>query len=247
MPDTGSPYADTSHMPKVHTMFRREFALLPALVQSVGDKDEERADVVAGHIRLLSLVLHHHHSGEDAVLWPLLLARAPREVDPVVRLAAGHHQAIDELLARIDVLLGNWASGAASEDGEALARALERLAVTAYEHMGLEEKLVLPVAERHVFASEWDTMVATEAASIPPEVGPVLAGMLMYEAGPEVVPPQMRAALAEQAPRGVRGPLRARARDPHPAAQHRGRRRHALRRRHRGRQRGVVRALIARR
>jgi len=201
MSETGSPYADTSHMPKVHTMFRREFALLPGLVRSVGGKDEERAEVVAGHIRLLCLVLHHHHSGEDALLWPLLLARAPREVEPVVHLAAGHHQAIDELLAKVDLLLGSWTSGAASEDGEALAGALGRLAVTAYEHMDLEERLVLPVAERHIFASEWDTMVATEAASIPPEVGPVLAGMLMYEAGPDVVPPSMRAALAELAPR----------------------------------------------
>jgi hypothetical protein len=148
-----------------------------------------------------SLVLHHHHSGEDAVLWPLLLVRAPREIDPVVRLMEGHHQAIDEHLATIGALLGTWTSGAASEDGEALAIALERLAVAAYEHMGLEEKLVLPITERHVFASEWDTVVANEAASIPPDVGPMLAGMLMYEAGPDVVPWQMRAVLAEVAPR----------------------------------------------
>jgi hemerythrin-like domain-containing protein len=201
MSDTGSPYADTRHMYKVHAMFRREFALLPALVRSVPDKDEERAAVVAGHIRLVSLVLHHHHSGEDAVVWPALLARAPREIDPVVHLVEGHHQAIEEFLAEIGALLGTWTSGAASEDGEALAVVLERLAVALYEHMGLEEKLVLPLAERHIFASEWDKMVADEAASIPPEVGPVLAGMLMYEGGPDVVPPEMRAVLAELAPR----------------------------------------------
>jgi hemerythrin-like domain-containing protein len=200
MPDTGSPYADTSDMPKVHAMFRREFALLPALIRSVPGKDEERAEVVADHIGLLSLVLHHHHSGEDAVLWPLLLARAPKEIDPVVRLMEGHHQAIDGHLATIGALLGTWTSGAASEDGEALAVVLERLAVAVYEHMDLEEKLVLPIAERHVFASEWETMVADEATRIPPEVGPVLVGMLMYEAGPDVVPSQMRAALAEVAP-----------------------------------------------
>jgi len=200
MSDTANPYADTSHMPKVHTMFRRELALLPSLVRSVPAKDEERAEVVAGHIRLLSQVLHHHHSGEDAVLWPLLLARAPREIDPVVHLAEGHHRAIDDHLATIGALLGSWTSGAASEDGEALARALERLAVTAYEHMGLEERLVLPVAGRHVFASEWEAMVANEAATVPPEIGPVLAGMLMYEAGPDVVPPELRAVLADLAP-----------------------------------------------
>jgi hypothetical protein len=181
MSGTGSPYADTSHMYKAHTMFRREFGLLPDLVRSVPDKDKERALVVAGHVKLVSLVLHEHHSGEDEVLWPLLLTRAPKEIAPVI-------------------LLGTWTAGAASDDGEVLAFALERLAVALYEHMGLEEKLVLPLAERHIFASEWDKLVADGAASIPPETGPVLAGMLMYEGGPDVVPPQMRAVLAELAP-----------------------------------------------
>jgi hemerythrin-like domain-containing protein len=200
MSDTGSPYADTSHMYKVHTMFRREFGLLPDLVRSVPDKDEERALVVSDHVKLVSLVLHEHHSGEDEVLWPLLLTPAPEEIAPVVQLVAGHHQVIDDLLGRIDVLLGTWTAGAASDDGKVLAFALERLAVALYEHMGLEEKLVLPLAERHIFASEWDKLVADGAASIPPEIGPVLAGMLMYEGGLDAVPPQMRAVLAELAP-----------------------------------------------
>jgi hemerythrin-like domain-containing protein len=200
MSDTASPYADTHGMYNVHTMFRREFALLPGLVRSVPASDKERAQVIAGHIRLVSLILHAHHSGEDAILWPRLLARAPKEIDPVVHLVEGHHQTIDSVLAEVDVLLGSWTGTAASQDGEALAVALERLAVLLYEHMGLEEKLVLPIAERHVFASEWETMVADEATRIPPEVGPVLVGMLMYEAGPDVVPSQMRAALAEVAP-----------------------------------------------
>jgi len=200
MSDTAGPYADTRHMYKVHAMFRREFALLPALVRSVAAKDEERAEVVAGHIRLVSLVLHEHHSGEDAVLWPLLLTRAPREIDPVVHLVEGHHQDIENILGEVDVLLGNWTGGAASADGEALALALERLAIALYEHMGLEEKLILPLARRHVFASEWDKMVADGAAAIPPEVGPVLVGMLMYEGGPDVVPLEMRAILADLAP-----------------------------------------------
>jgi hypothetical protein len=155
---------------------------------------------VAGHIRLVNLVLHHHHTGEDEVLWPLLLARAPRDIEPVVHLMEGHHRGIESILAEIDALLGTWTGSAAREDGEALAEALEQLAVGLFEHMGLEEKLVLPLAERHIFAAEWEKMVAEGAADIPPDVGPVLAGMLMYEGGVDVVPPQLRAVLAELAP-----------------------------------------------
>lgn len=200
MSDTGNPYADTRDMTNVHAMFRREFALLPAVVRSVPEKDEERARIAADHIRMVGLVLHHHHAGEDAGLLPLLLSRAPREIDPVVRLAKDQHKGIDNILAEVDVLLSTWTNGAAGEDGEALAWALELLTAALCEHMDLEEKLVLPLAERHVFATEWEKMVADGAAAIPQEIGPVLAGMLMYEGGLEAVPQDMRAVLAELAP-----------------------------------------------
>jgi hemerythrin-like domain-containing protein len=201
MSENGSPYADTRDMYKVHAMFRREFALLPALVRSVPGQDLERAEIVADHIRLVSLVLHHHHTGEDATLWPLLLTRAPREIDPVVHLVEDQHQTIEDVLTETAALLAGWTSRAASEDGQALAVALEELAVALYEHMSIEERLVLPVAARHIFASEWQKMVDDGAARIPPEAGPVIAGMLMYEGGLDVVPPELRAPLAERAPR----------------------------------------------
>jgi hypothetical protein len=35
MSESGSPYADTRDMYTIHVLFRREFALLPGLVQSV--------------------------------------------------------------------------------------------------------------------------------------------------------------------------------------------------------------------
>ncbi|MGH3164291.1 MAG: hemerythrin domain-containing protein [Trebonia sp.] len=202
MSDTGNPYADTRDMYTVHTMFRREFGLLPRLVDSVSleGKDQAQAPIIADHIRLLLLSLHEHHSSEDAVLWPALLARAPREIDPIVRLAEGHHAGIDDLVAEVEAVLGPWSATAAASDAEALVDVLERLAAALFEHMGLEEKLILPLVERHVFASEWQMMVRQGAASIPPEAGPILAGMLIYEGGLDVVPAEMRAATAEIAP-----------------------------------------------
>lgn len=165
MPDTGSVYADMGHMHKVHTMFRRGYALIPALVRTAAEQDEERAQIVAGHIRLVNLVLDYHHHGEDVVLWPLLLARAPKEVDPVVHLMEDH-QGIETILAHVGARLGTWADGAAREDAEALVGLLERLAAALNKHMGLEEKTVLPVVERHVFAAEYEKVLAGEGAGI---------------------------------------------------------------------------------
>lgn len=201
MAASASPYADTRDMHTVHAMFRREYALLPGRVRAVAAADEERAKVVAEHVRLLNLILHHHHSAEDATLWPLLLKRAPREVDPVVHLLAGQHDVLDLLLAELNLRLDIWLNGADVADGEAVAVELQRLAAALYEHMGLEEQLALPLVERHVFAAEWEQMVADGAAAIPPEIGPLMVGMLMYEGGLDVVPPELRDVLAELAPK----------------------------------------------
>jgi iron-sulfur cluster repair protein YtfE (RIC family) len=200
MSEVTTPYADTRDMYTVHIMFRREYALMPGLVRSVPPKDTDRARVVAAYIELVNLILHHHHAGEDEVLWPRLLTRAPKEIDPVVHLVEGHHRGIEGLLAETEARLGAWTDGASGEDGESLAQTLQRLAVALYEHMGLEERLILPLVERHIFASEWHEIVEHAAEGVPREIAPVVAGMVMYEGGPHAVPEQMRTVLAEVAP-----------------------------------------------
>jgi hemerythrin-like domain-containing protein len=200
MPQEGSPYADTSDMYAAHDIFRREFALLPGLVRSVPAKDTDRAQVIADHIALVNELLHHHHSAEDAVLWPRLLARAPKEIDPVVHLVEGHHRGIEDLLAETGARLSAWVDGVAGDDSESLAETLQRLAAALYEHMRLEERLILPVVERHIFATEWNDMVEHVAAEIRPEIAMIVAGMLMYEGSLDPLPEPMRAAAAEAAP-----------------------------------------------
>lgn len=201
MSGNGNPYANTKSMYAAHAIFRREYALLPRLVAGVAANDEERARVVADHVRLLNLVLHHHHTAEDINLWPRLLERAPRDIDPVVQLLEGQHENLDVLLDETETRLDIWTNGADEADGKALAAVLQRLAVGLYEHMGLEEKLALPLFERHIFASEWDAMVASAAVGVPPESAPVVVGMMMYESGLEHVPPELREPLAELAPK----------------------------------------------
>jgi hemerythrin-like domain-containing protein len=200
MSQSGYAYADTRDMKTTHIVFRREFGLLPDLIQSASAGDEERAKIIADHIKLMSQALVDHHHAEDEVLWPLLLARAPKEVDPVVHLAEGHHQRLDTLLHRVEMLVPAWASSAAGDDRDALALALRELAVVLFEHMGLEERLVLPVVERHIFTSEWEAMVQLSAAGFAPQDVPLIFGMALYEGGEEFVPEPLRADIVPVAP-----------------------------------------------
>jgi hemerythrin-like domain-containing protein len=200
MSQNGYAYADTQDMKTIHIVFRREFGLLPDLVQSTAPGDEERAKIIADHIRLMSHTLYHHHHAEDEVMWPLLLARAPKEVDPVVHLAEGHHQRLDTLLDRVEMLEAAWASSAAADDRDVLALTLREMAVVLFEHMGLEERLVLPVVERHMFTSEWEAMVQLSVAEIAPQDIPLIFGMALYEGPEEVVPEPLRADIVPVAP-----------------------------------------------
>ncbi len=72
----------TRDMLVVHQAFRREFRLLPQLVRATPTADLARARVVADHLDVITELLHHHHGGEDRLLWPQLLARVGQESAP---------------------------------------------------------------------------------------------------------------------------------------------------------------------
>ena len=86
------PRPDTHEMVIIHRAFRRESRLLAALIAAVPAGDTARARVLAAHFRWYQLGVHHHHTGEDELIWPLLLARVDLEADVVVRMEAQHER-----------------------------------------------------------------------------------------------------------------------------------------------------------
>lgn len=200
MSNIQGPFADTSDMPRVHTMFRREFGLLPALVDRVRAADRARSRIVADHVEFLGQLLENHHQSEDESLWPKLLLRGHEEVAPVVHLMESQHQRLAANIAEVLTELGAWLVSAASERRETLGSALERLVPLLKEHMSLEEERILPLAERYVTAAEWAEMVQKGAARVRLDDIPLIMGMIMYDGGGEIGPPEVHA-LADAAPR----------------------------------------------
>ncbi|WP_456823224.1 hemerythrin domain-containing protein [Cellulomonas sp. P5_E12] len=159
MPTTipAGPLADVRDMYVVHRAFRREFGLLPDLIRDVISGDVARAEVVASHLDLVLAGLHMHHTGEDVVLWPLLLERAAPSADLIATMEVQHH-AVDEYADQIAPLSADWRTTASAVRGEQLARLVEDFRAALLEHLDLEERAILPVAARHVTAKEWDSM-----------------------------------------------------------------------------------------
>lgn len=182
----------------MHRMFRREYGLAPVLVRGVAPGDRERAALVAAHLTELGTMLHHHHLGEDELVWPKLHERTPVSVDLVRRMET-QHEHVAGLLEQLDGLLPAWAAEADRTQRDSLAAVLEALGSALEEHLGEEEREVLPLIEQHMTAAEWDELGARAVAVIPKPRMLVLFGYVLEGASPDeqrmmlsVLPPPVR-------------------------------------------------------
>src|SRR6201991_1702869 len=180
-----APMADVDEMYVVHTMLRREFSLLPGLIRGAERNDAKRRALIGAHALLVCQILHTHHEGEDLVLWPLLLERAEGEATKIVAAMGEQHRAIaaahDEAVRR----LGVWCRS--GRDGERFATVLDDLVRVLTEHTALEEKAVLPLAEKYITAAEWVQMGQHGMNTFQKRLLPLAFGMLMYEGDPAVM------------------------------------------------------------
>jgi hemerythrin-like domain-containing protein len=184
---TAASGVDTREMIAVHSAFRREFGLAPGLVRGVAPGDVQRSGVVADHLELIGSFLHHHHAGEDKLLWPKLLERVPAELAPTVELMERQHEGVHEVIEEMNAALGRWRTGAAETDRDQLAGALDRLHALLVEHLAAEEQHILPLASRSLTEEEWgelgkDGMAAQEKNKLP-----MIFGMIMKDGDPEVI------------------------------------------------------------
>jgi hypothetical protein len=172
---------DVQEMVVVHRAFRRESAAAAGYVRRTPEGDTRRAKIVADHVRLCLAGLEMHHTGEDAVLWPLLLERAAPSTGLVETMQAQHH-AVEAHTEAITPALAAWEANPTRASGEQLARLFERLTAALVEHLDLEEREILPLASRHVTATEWNQMGEHGKDSMSPSQLPIMFGLVLEDA-----------------------------------------------------------------
>lgn len=179
--------ATSVERPNVHEMvvthraFRRESRVLAGQVPAVRPGDAGRAKVLAAHLADYLLGLHSHHEAEDELLWPLLLARVDLEADLVLRMEE-QHKRVAEGMARMEELVPVWAEHAAEESRDALSALLAEHVVLLTEHLDDEEKLVLPLVERHLSVAEWDRLAEHFATQAPKDKLLFFLGAILEDA-----------------------------------------------------------------
>lgn len=186
MPNTTTERVDTWDMVVVHRFFRREFKLMPQLVQGVAAGDTEHAAVVGSWVAELVDGLHHHHTGEDDLVWPVLLQRVSLHAELVLRMEA-QHERVSELLDSAAGLLPAWQGGAEIDVRDRLAGVLAEVAVLLDVHLGEEEQQILPLVEEHMTTAEWAAVGDRGKESLPkqPRKALVMLAGILLEADPQ--------------------------------------------------------------
>ncbi|GAB2463024.1 hypothetical protein GCM10027265_10350 [Jatrophihabitans fulvus] len=167
----------------IHRVFRREFALLPALVRAVAAGDTARADRLAGHLDLVLGVLEHHHAGEDLLLWPKLRERAP-EHSALFDEMDGDHVEIHGVIERVQALSAQWRESAAADDRDELAHEIEDLLAPLAFHLDREEAEILPLVDALLTPQEWGELGERALSSLAPQDAMIVLAQ-MHESSAE--------------------------------------------------------------
>lgn len=162
----------------VHRAFRTYLPRVAWHVRATPAGRVRRAAVVADHLRLLLHGLEVHHTGEDVELWPRLLERA-RPSAVLVATMQAQHETVHAGAEHVRSLAATWRAAPGAVEGEQLARAVESLCSSLFEHLDLEEREVLPLVEEHVTQAEWARLGESIRHGTGPRDLAVLVGMLI--------------------------------------------------------------------
>ena len=110
-----------------------------------------------------------HHLKESQLLFPMLRARAPEAAAVLDRLDHDHAQGEKAIRDLEHALLAFEMLGETRR--EVFERAVERYADFYFEHMSLEEKQVLPLAEKRLTEQDWVELDAAFDANRDPLTG----------------------------------------------------------------------------
>jgi iron-sulfur cluster repair protein YtfE (RIC family) len=155
------------------------------LIRAVAAGDTARAGLACDHITMLADALHHHHSGEDELLWPKLLDRVGSLNNELVQRMEAQHEVVSRGLSRVDELLPAWRATADTSPRDELATVLASVSEALDEHLVEEENEILPLVSIYITQAEWHALGERGKNSMPKGAkGFIALGMILQDATP---------------------------------------------------------------
>jgi hemerythrin-like domain-containing protein len=162
----------------VHRAFRDGFTEGAELVRAAQSPSEERVRFLADHLDFGIMMLHLHHEGEDELLYPKLIERAPEQAQ-MIEEVEHQHELVRTALDAAAVAASKWRERPSPETGQALAAAIDEANAVARTHLDDEEQKIVPLAAVTVTQEEWDALGKHGVALIPRKKMPIAFGMLL--------------------------------------------------------------------
>lgn len=141
---TGLSPTDLAGFLLAHAAMRAEYGRLAAACRRV--RDAAHAQLIEDQIALTLDLLHHHHTVEDELVWPLLGERVP-EARPALAALEAEHERIDPLIERARDTRIPLPERAVT---------LQELHEALKAHLDAEERDAVPLLQRHLSRSDWD-------------------------------------------------------------------------------------------
>ncbi|GAB99566.1 hypothetical protein GONAM_10_00370 [Gordonia namibiensis NBRC 108229] len=134
----------------------RRFAEILGRIGAGEPCDDRRRRAIGDYLTQLCASIHHHHTIEDEIVWPILTASAGAAVD--VRELQDDHTELKALLAVLGTHVGGFARARSGDTRAAgnLAETLRQTHELLAEHIADEEKVVFPIVDRYVSVTDWD-------------------------------------------------------------------------------------------
>ena len=150
---------DVKMMYVMHHAFRRDLVMFAAAAAATPAGDADTWAALAERWQVFSTILHHHHSGEDAGLWPRLMQEASPEEQETLEAMEAEHAQIDPILAACAAGFQQVTSGTDPAAAEFLAERLAAARDTLLAHMGHEETEAMALVQKHLTQADWDHVV----------------------------------------------------------------------------------------
>jgi len=148
---------DMQMMFLMHHAFRRDLAKFAAAAQHTPVEDRATWRLLAARWELFADVLHHH-SGEDAGLWPWLLEHGTPADRATLDAMAAEHAEIDPALAACAAGFNRLVSHADDDARAALAVRLVATRDGLARHLAHEETDAMAILQRVMTQEEWTAL-----------------------------------------------------------------------------------------
>lgn len=156
---------DLYMMYTMHHAFRRDLGDFATAVPRTPVDDRATWRALRKRWELFAATLHHHHSGEDAGLWPLLTERADEDEVETLEAMEAEHAEIDPVLDACREGFTRMVEAPDEDTRAALAVRLSAAREGLGRHLAHEERDAMAILQRRITDQEWRDLEEEHFAS----------------------------------------------------------------------------------